>query len=390
MEEISVSELIKSFVEVRQSTIEICRPLVTEDYVVQPIPQVSPPKWHLAHTTWFFEEMILVPFLENYKRFNDNFNLLFNSYYKAAGKHWLQAERGQLSRPTVSEIKNYRQYVEDFIEKLLNMGTQNEKVLFLLELGIHHEQQHQELLLMDIKYILGTNIELPTYRETELAKASKLKVEWFSIDEGVYEIGHKDKGFSYDNELPCHKSYLQKSEIRTGLITNGEYLEFIESRGYEKAELWLSLGWDWVNDNDVKAPLYWIKKDEKYFEFTLNGIRELDLNAPVAHISYFEADAFSRWSGHRLPTEQELEIFESKSQIKGELWCWTSSHYSPYPGFKNFEGAIGEYNGKFMCNQFVLRGGCSATPKNHYRETYRNFYPPHERWMFSGIRIARN
>ena len=202
MEEISVSELIKSFVEVRQSTIEICRPLVTEDYVVQPIPQVSPPKWHLAHTTWFFEEMILVPFLENYKRFNDNFNLLFNSYYKAAGKHWLQAERGQLSRPTVSEIKNYRLYVEDFIEKLLNMGTQNKKVLFLLELGIHHEQQHQELLLMDIKYILGTNIELPTYRETELAKASKLKVEWFSIDEGVYEIGHKDKGFSYDNELP--------------------------------------------------------------------------------------------------------------------------------------------------------------------------------------------
>jgi len=394
MNELPITEVIDKFLEVRQRTLSLCAPLATEDHVVQPIPQVSPPKWHLAHTTWFFEEMILTPFSSDYKKFNDNFNLLFNSYYKSAGKHWLQAQRGQLSRPTVLEIKDYRRYVEDQMIEFLNSSDSNEKALFLLELGIHHEQQHQELLLMDIKYILGTNPELPKYQNSQRKQVPTPVIDWFSITEGIYEIGHEGKAFCYDNELPRHKSYLHKSEIRTSLITNGEYLEFIKSDGYTNAQYWLSLGWDWVNENEIELPLYWIFKDGKYFEFTLNGLQELDLNSPVAHISYFEADAYSKWSGYRLPTEVEMEVFErdfeKKKGIAGQFWCWTSSHYSPYPGFKSYDGAIGEYNGKFMCNQFVLRGGCSATPDNHYRESYRNFYPPHERWMFSGIRVVRD
>lgn len=399
-----MSQPLERYLAVRRYSESLCSPLEIEDYVVQPVAEVSPPKWHLAHTSWFFEELLLRPKLPNYQRFNEQFPLLFNSYYKAAGDHWIQGERGQLSRPTVKEIYAYRQYVDEHMQRLLEQGELSIQAAKLLELGLHHEQQHQELLLMDMKYILGVNPLLPTYSDLDLPQANSKEASWQTIDTGVSAFGHQGAAFAYDNELPRHQQYLAGGKIRKNLVSNGEYLEFIQSKDFSNPKLWLSMGWDWKNSQQVEYPLYWMNR-EGWQEFTLHGLQSMDFNAPVAHVSYFEADAFATWAGARLPTEFEAEYFLSlqarpqqdndstfhaidASQAHEQLWFWTSSHYSPYPGFKPFEGMVEEYNGKFMCGQFVLRGGCFATPLNHYRHTYRNFFLPEQRWMFSGIRLA--
>ncbi len=375
--------ILDRFVNVRNYTKEICGPLEIEDYVVQPTPEVSPPKWHLAHTTWFFEELILRKYFSNYKRFNDKFPELFNSYYKSAGKHWIQAERGNLSRPTVREILEYRSYVDEKIISLLESGTEIDE--FIFEVGLHHEQQHQELLFMDIKNILAQN-QIETVYSQESFFKEEPQLEWIFFDEGLYEVGTDSSDFHYDNESPKHKIYNQAFRISNRLVTNGEYLEFIESGAYKNHKYWLSSGHDWLEKNKVKAPLYWKKSGNKWYEYDFNGINELKANEPVKHISFYEADAFASWKGMRLPNEYEIEILNLKE--KSQLWQWTQSSYAAYPGFKPFDGMIEEYNGKFMCGQYVLRGGCRFTPEGHHRNTYRNFYYPNQRWMFSGIRLC--
>lgn len=393
---------------VRGYTLEICSCLENEDFIVQPTAEVSPPKWHLGHTTWFFEELLLVRFLPEYTRFNETYRLLFNSYYKSAGEHWLQGDRGILSRPTVSEIKEYRHYVDNYILEFLVAGELHSDIERILDLGLNHEQQHQELLYMDIKFILGANPLLPLYSDEPLPRSEAVADKWRCFEEDVYQIGHDQKGFAYDNEVPKHKTYIQSYLICEATVTNGDFLAFINDQAYAAPEHWLSLGWDWVEDNRIQCPLYWKKEGKHWYEFTLHGLQTLDLNAPVTHVSYFEADAFARWKGARLPTEQELEVYLNKSEAKlsdgiinnfhpsvsddshRQVWCWTSSHYSPYPRYQPFHGMLEEYNSKFMCNQFVLKGGCIVTPVSHYRHTYRNFFPPHQRWMFSGIRLAKD
>jgi ergothioneine biosynthesis protein EgtB len=399
--------LVKRFIEVRRYTESICSKLEIEDFVVQPVPEVSPPKWHLAHTTWFLEELIINKFQINYD-FHDNvFRKLFNSYYKGLGEHWLQSARGQLSRPTVKEIYTYREIITQKILELMSHQKNNYELEQIIELAINHEEQHIELLYMDIKFILGANPSLPAYDEMILPAIANATSRWEFFSEGLYEIGADSaKNFYYDNEAPKHKIFLRPYAIRTTLVTNGEYLEFIESNGYEIPTLWLSKGLDWVKNNNIKSPLYWFKEDGLWYEFTLHGKQLLDKSAPVTHVSYFEAEAYARWKDLRLPTEGEFEIYslskknlkktstflhpESVNTLDSQLWCWTQSSYSPYPGYRPFAGAVGEYNGKFMCNQFVLKGGCFATPSGHYRNTYRNFYEPHQRWMFSGIVLAKD
>ena len=413
--------LVERYLQVRSATINICEPLETEDFVVQPIQEVSPPKWHLGHTTWFFDRMMLRPFLKGYESDFLHYDLLFNSYYKSCGEHWLQKERGQLSRPTTGAILDYRAVIDQKMVELLKHYKANlspdkiNELVHVLEIGLHHEQQHQELLLMDIKYILGVNPYPNPYTNKPLDKVSKSDSSFFQVENAdVYEIGAFSKGFRYDNESPRHKNYLYPFSISNSLVTNGQYLEFMEDKGYETPRLWLSKGWDWVNSNRIRNPLYWKRtQKDKFQEFSLHGLAPLDLNAPVSHISYFEASAYAKWAGGRLPTEQEYEVYLQSQKAaeshdchtafatgffhptqpnasSGQLWCWTQSHYSPYPGFREFDQGLGEYNGKFMCNQFVLKGGCFATPLKHYRDSYRNFYEPHQRWMFSGIRIAKD
>jgi ergothioneine biosynthesis protein EgtB len=372
--------LERRFLKMRNHTKAICESLEREDFVVQPLPEVSPPKWHLAHTTWFLEELILNKFLTNYRFYNLGFRKLFNSYYKSLGEHWIQSQRGYLSRPTVDEIMAYRESIENQIMDLLTKHRHSAELFRILELAINHEEQHQELLLMDIKYILGSNPTPPLYSNHTFKAESPVIDNWNYFTEGIYEIGESvsDK-FYYDNESPCHKFYVYPFGLSNRLVTNREYINFIKDGGYERPLLWLSKGYDWVKRNKIHAPLYWKNhKDSGRSEFTLYGEMKLDLNLPVSHISYFEADAYARWAGVRLPTEQEFEVSSDRSPAsdslkafhpknagtyKSQLWCWTQSHYSPYPGFKPFEGQIGEYNGKFMCNQFVLRGGCVATPE---------------------------
>jgi ergothioneine biosynthesis protein EgtB len=402
--------LLKQFQTVRQTTLDICRHLENEDFVVQPSPDVSPPKWHLGHTSWLFEEVILKQYKKDYAYFNPAFCVLFNSYYKAVGEHTVQSARGHFSRPTVAEIMCYRTHVDNQIVTLLTEGDIPDEALSLIETCIHHEQQHQELLYMDIKLILASNL-LPTqYCTAPLDNATKPTEDWANFEEGIAEIGDRGVGFAYDNELPLHKYYLYPFAICQSLVTNGDYLSFIEDNGYLQANCWLSEGWNWVNQETIKHPLYWQKIAGQWYEYTLHGLIPLDVNRPLVHISYFEADAYANWKGLRLPTEQELEVFLTASKIEeaktnqhannfhpndaqaisGQVWCWTRSQYSPYPRFKAFGGLLNEYNGKFMCNQFVLRGGCIFTPNNHYRHSYRNFYLPQQRWMFSGIRLAKD
>jgi ergothioneine biosynthesis protein EgtB len=390
----NLSRHCAGFLKIRKETESICAPLSIEDYVVQPLTEVSPPKWHLAHTTWFFEEMFLVRFAPGFQRFHPKFNYLFNSYYKSVGPHCPQGNRGSLSRPSVGEIYDYRQYIDEHMLRFLQENTIGHEQKHILETGLEHEQQHQELLLMDIKAILGLNPLRPTYSqdwiEDETNRVSKTQ-EWESFSGGMKEIGFDGEGFSYDNERPRHRIYAHPFQIASDYISNGQYLEFIQDGGYQQASLWPSMGWDWVQARSHHRPLYWYQEEEEFFEYTLAGTGPLDRDRPVSHINYFEASAFAHWAGARLPYEYELELFdEQTSYPKAQFWCWTQSQYSPYPGFKRFSGRLGEYNAKFMCNQFVLRGGCVATPKGHYRSTYRNFYLPEQQWMFSGIRLAKD
>lgn len=382
------NDITSIYLNIRKETEDICKPLEIEDYVVQPCAEVSPPKWHLAHTTWFFEELILAKYLDDYQRYNKGYSYLFNSYYKSVGNHWSQGQRGHLSRPTVKEIYEYRKYVDFYMcEVLTNMDPVSE-IEFLLEVGLNHEQQHQELLLMDIKYIFAMNPCNPAYYQYWPLKVFRSRNQWKNVEGGIYQVGFNGQDFSYDNEKPNHERVILSYSVRQQLITNSEYLEFINDGGYEDFRLWPSDGHDWVKENKIKAPLYWSLNDGEWFEYTLGGLGLVDPNASVCHVSYYEAYAFSKWAGYRLPSEFECEL--GLDEGPHELWNWTSSHYSPYPGYESFLGSLEEYNEKFMCNQFVLRGGCFGTPSNHYRKTYRNFYRPHQRWMFSGIRIAKD
>jgi len=409
------------YLEVRSQTRLLCEPLQTEDFVVQPMEDVSPPKWHLGHTTWFFENFILSPFLEGYWPFNENFGYIFNSYYESVGKRIKRANRGNLTRPSTAEIWKYRDHVDTAMVSLLMKENDNSGEIYQrLELGLNHEQQHQELLLTDLKFILGNNPLLPAYiielSGTRTKSPEPLTDSWLSMDEGLYQTGYDGNGFCFDNEKGAHKVFLHAYRVMDRLVTNGEYMEFMRSGGYSDFRHWLAEGWDWVNKGQVNAPLYWFEKDDEWHHYTLHGPEKVNADEPVTHISFFEADAYAKWKGKRLPTEFEWEAACNKYQplvgdtpnllnngimspstrrkgsyqFIGDAWEWTNSAYLPYPYYQKAEGALGEYNGKFMINQMVLRGGSCATPLSHIRSTYRNFFPPDKQWQFSGIRLAEH
>ncbi len=380
--------LLDFFLETRKHSEILCEPLEIEDYVVQPVVDVSPPKWHLGHTTWFFEEFLLKPFGKDYTIFDDDFSFVFNSYYETVGDRVVRSDRGNLSRPSVKKVYEYRKYVTAGIKKLFQDAPSAE-MIDLLEIGIHHEKQHQELLLTDIKYILGNNPLLPEYSKTlKEYPVENHEQEWIAVEEGIYEIGHSSSNFCYDNELGRHTVFLHPYDIANKLVTNGEFLEFIVDGGYTRFDLWHGEGWDWVNQNRIHSPLYWHRKNGDWYYYSLGGLTPLKEEAPVTHISYYEAFAFAQWKGLRLPTEFEWEVAQQYFSW-GQRWEWTESAYLPYPNYKKADGALGEYNGKFMVNQKVLRGGSIATPKAHTRPTYRNFFHPHLRWQFTGLRLAR-
>ncbi len=413
--------LITYYKNVRSATEFICAPLETEDYVVQPMADVSPPKWHLAHTAWFFETLVLTPFSSNYKPFHEKYGFLFNSYYHSFGERWDRPRRGVLSRPTVKDIHNYRAYTDEHMLTLLLDLAEDKWEQFwpIVVLGLNHEQQHQELMMMDIKFIFASNPLLPAYKAPELYEpiSAKFPVEYININGGVYEIGNDSTGFSYDNESPRHKVYVDDFSVRNQLITNGDYLEFIQDGGYDTSTLWLADGWAARQQNNWRSPEHWLERDGEWYELTLYGPQKINRDAPVCHVSFYEAEAFASWMGERLLTEQEWEMAASMHandvkdgtfwdshnyhprpsqsesatihQMLGDVWEWTSSAYLPYPGYVQQEGALGEYNGKFMINQMVLRGGCCVTPRDHIRLSYRNFYQPEKRWPFTGIRLAR-
>ncbi|HMB62377.1 MAG TPA: ergothioneine biosynthesis protein EgtB [Eudoraea sp.] len=380
--------LLEFFLETRKHTEDICAPLEIEDYVVQPVADVSPPKWHLGHSTWFFEALILVPYAEGYQVFDEDFSFIFNSYYESVGTRVVRADRGNLSRPSVRKVYEYRTYVTEAI-KSLAQGDPGREILNLIETGIHHEKQHQELLVTDIKFILGNNPLLPVYSANFVEHTAEgHPQDWLAVNEGVYEIGHAGGDFCYDNELGRHKVYLPAFEISNKLATNGEFIEFIEDGGYQRFQLWHAEAWDWVNQNKIIAPLYWHSIENEWKQYTLGGLKKVDPATPVSHISYFEAFAFAQWKGCRLPTEFEWETTQ-QFYPWGMRWEWTESAYLPYPGYQKAAGALGEYNGKFMVGQKVLRGCSVATPEKHSRPTYRNFFHPNLRWQFSGLRLAR-
>lgn len=379
----------EQYLQIRTRTEQICQPLRTEDYVVQPIVDVSPPKWHLGHTTWFFETFLLQPFLDHYQVYDTDYNYVFNSYYETVGNRVIRTDRGNLSRPGVNEIYQYRSYVDEAMIEFLKKPIPAE-VQELLLIGFNHEQQHQELLLTDIKYILGNNPLFPSYQLPEgknVADESKAH-QMIPFTEGIYEIGHSGNGFCFDNELGKHKVYLHDFAISSQLVSNAEYLRFIEDGGYTNFNYWHAEGWDWVKNNQVTAPMYWHLIDGSWHNYTLQGLNPLDPKEALAHVSYYEAYAFANWAGMRLPTEFEWEV-AARSFGWGRRWEWTESAYLPYPGFNKALGAIGEYNGKFMVNQKVLRGASIATPPGHSRMTYRNFFHPYLRWQFTGIRLAK-
>jgi ergothioneine biosynthesis protein EgtB len=409
------------YATVRAFSEELCATLETEDYCIQSMPDVSPTRWHLAHTTWFFETFVLAKAAPDWAA-NDKYAFLFNSYYNAIGEQFPRARRGLLSRPTVAQVFAYRRRVDDHMRRLADKGAFDDDASLAqsLELGLHHEQQHQELMLTDVKHVLSSNPLYPVYRPGALPPGAEPgAVTWSEFPAGVYWIGHEGSGFAYDNESPRHRVFLEAFQIADRLATCGEYLDFIADGGYRRPELWLSEGWRRVNEESWQAPLYWIRRDGQWRHFTLAGLQPIDPHRPVCHVSYFEADAFARWSNARLPTEAEWETASGEipveasfadgllragaavhpnpsgdgnfkpAQMFGHVWQWTSSDYAPYPGYQPAEGALGEYNGKFMCNQYVLRGGSCATPSGHIRRTYRNFFPADARWQFSGIRLAR-
>lgn len=380
--------LKEKYLEVRNRTEALCSPLQVEDYVPQPVAYASPPKWHLAHSTWFFEEMILKKNLEAYQEYHPDFGFLFNSYYNTIGQRTFRADRGNMTRPGVSEVYAYRAYVNEAMMRLLNQNLPSE-LEDLIELGLNHEQQHQELLLTDLKYTLGHNPIFPVYDpEQNLLTDINTESGWIALEEGIYEIGHDGAAFCFDNELTRHKVYLQSFEISKALVTNGEYLTFMEAGGYAQFEHWLDEGWSWVNENRVTSPLYWHKINGKWHYFTLAGLKEVDPDAILCHVSYYEAQAYASWRGLRLPTEFEWEAASGQFNW-GKRWEWTNSAYLPYPGYHIAKGAVGEYNGKFMINQMVLRGASVATAPDHSRKTYRNFFHPHFQWQYSGIRLSR-
>ena len=376
---------------VRKATMDLAAPLTPEDQVVQAMPDASPTKWHLAHTSWFFETFILVPELRGYRVFDPAYGFLFNSYYNTLGQRQPREQRGLLTRPGLQEILAYRQHVDAAMETLLRGWPGPTPPL--VELGLNHEQQHQELILTDIKYLLGSQPLKPAYFQAPPDPLTPVPaLDWIPFNEGLREIGHEGASFAFDNEGPRHKVFLQAFELASRPVNSGEYLQFIDDGGYARPELWLSDGWDAVRKQGWAAPLYWRESDDGWKVFTLHGEQDLAPRKAVCHLSHFEADAFARWAGARLPTEFEWEIashHQGLSRMFGGVWEWTGSAYLPYPGFHPGEGAVGEYNGKFMSGQMVLRGGSAATPEGHVRPSYRNFFPPAARWQFSGLRLAR-
>ncbi|GAA4828419.1 ergothioneine biosynthesis protein EgtB [Algivirga pacifica] len=411
-----MTHLYEHYQMVRSQTERICAPLKVEDYVVQPIVDVSPPKWHLGHTTWFFENFILAAHYPGYQLYNPSFNFCFNSYYESQGPRVQRALRGNLTRPQIEEVYAYRQYVDQYMQRFFEQGLLTEALTYVLQIGINHEQQHQELLLTDLKYILGNNPLFPAYIEGKsLPEASPAKpANWLAITEGVYEVGHEGEEFCYDNEQGRHKVFLHAFQVQDRLVTNAEYMAFMEDGGYEQFQWWKAEGLDWVRNTGAQAPLYWFHEQGEWWQYTLYGLQKVNPDLPVTHINYYEADAFARWKGLRLPTEFEWEVAcrqyaetpspESNLQEKqnfmpigeqqgmqfwGDAWEWTDSAYLPYPFYSPPEGALGEYNGKFMINQMVLRGGSCATPDSHIRSTYRNFFHADKQWQFTGIRLAQ-
>jgi ergothioneine biosynthesis protein EgtB len=423
-----VEGLLARFHQIRDFTSALCAGLEPEDCVVQSIPDVSPTKWHLAHTTWFFETFILKKFSPGYRSEIPQYAYLFNSYYNAAGDMHRRDLRGLISRPTVREAKRYRASIDSHIDNLLSKADEKllDEIERILILGFHHEQQHQELLVTDIKHVFAQNPLYPVFRE-DTARHSERTEERRSMDyrpnrfldfeETIVAIGHEGRGFAYDNEGPRHRALVPAFSLASRPVTNGEYMAFIDDNGYARPEVWLSLGWMTVNEQRWEAPLYWTKHDGRWWNFTLSGFRPVDESEPVTHVSYFEADAYANWAGARLATEFEWEraaldcpiegnfvddenfhpraLSNSENnkglrQMFGDVWEWTRSAYSPYPGYRAAPGALGEYNGKFMCNQYVLRGGSCATSRSHIRRTYRNFFQPEKRWQFTGIRLARD
>ena len=417
--------LIRDYLSVREKSHLLCTPLATEDYVAQPSEETSPPRWHLAHTTWFFENFLLKPFKKGYQSYHPLYDYLFNSYYQHLGERWEKDRRGELTRPTVKEIYVFRKATDLNMKELIETvpDDQFDEVKNLTLLGINHEQQHQELLLYDIKYLFSNNPMNPRYKEEDGSVAGEKlpPLEWVSFDEGIYSIGYQGNGFYYDNEKPVHKTYLHPFRIASLPVTNGEFLQFVEKGGYDDFRFWLDAGWHFIKTNNIKHPLYWQKEGGQWLEWTMNGLQTLDKDAPVSHVSFYEAEAFAEWMGKRLPAEQEWEVAAQKAcssihgnfmekgifhpcgkiidnaeksepilKMFGDTWEWTYSAYLPYPGYKQQPGPLGEYNGKFMINQMVLRGGSWASPASHIRTSYRNFFYPEMRWMVSGFRLADN
>jgi len=406
------------FTTIREVTRALAAPLSAEDCAIQSMSEASPVKWHLAHTTWFFETFVLAPHRAGYRVFQPAYRVLFNSYYNSLGDKHPRPERGMLSRPALGEILEYRDHVDQAMLALLEEERVPAEVAALIELGLHHEQQHQELILTDVKHLLSRNPLRPAYlNQWPLTSVRARNRQWIALEGSLREIGHDGPGFCFDNEMPRHRVWLNPFRIASHPVTNGDFIEFIDDGGYRRPEWWLSAGWDAVAARGWQAPEYWTHRDGQWHAFTLHGEVPVDLDTPVCHVNFFEAEAFARWANARLPTEAEWEVaardapragnfLESGAlhplglreasadgtlaQAFGDVWEWTRSDYSPYPGFRPAAGAVGEYNGKFMCGQYVLRGGSCVTPASHIRATYRNFFPPDARWQFSGVRLARD
>jgi ergothioneine biosynthesis protein EgtB len=416
----SRTELPRRYLEVRAFSRNICGTLEPEDCVVQTMPEASPTKWHLAHTSWFFETFVLKQFFTTYESQHPQYGFLFNSYYNAVGPFYSRPHRGLLSRPTLKELFRYRADIDGLVSQLIESADEGllAKLEPVIMLGLHHEQQHQELMLTDIKSVFWHNPLRPAFRARDRkAPGPAPTSKWMQFNEGLYWVGHEGPEFSYDNEGPRHCVFVQAHELASRLVTNAEFLAFMDDGGYRRHELWLSLGWNTVKERGWNAPLYWEQRDGKWHNMTLAGMAEVVPEEPVCHVSLFEADAYARWAGARLPTEEEWETASTElpltgnfseseifhvtplaspsvagkpAQMFGDVWEWTRSSYSPYPGYSPVAGALGEYNGKFMCNQYVLRGGSCATSQSHIRHTYRNFFPPDTRWQFAGIRLAKD